>query len=1045
MENDDWKTRLKAYEDILQLMSDPSPELLDQLSAELPNYLADENSNCQRTALLICEKYLKFSPPTAIIVKISNTILQKGLLTNPQTSDVSKNFMIQCLQKERQTIVEQLFTDIESKSDEFIKIVFSIIVSHLATLTSKDSEYISYIIDSIKPLQNCDDPQIRNEVSSVIASAKLVSGSDLDTASTPKTLSPRPKTDFKPRWVDLLNNPNWKDRKSGYEELLSSINENSQLQFIEHNFLVPATTEKNVQCETVAIQIIEKLAIVFKNQLMRKLREYITPIINALSQKRQSRQKILQSAFDSVALNVVASPYEPPFVEHLLKMMNSTSIRLKEESILFINRCQVTPISQPIIDALNTLTSDPNSSIRELASNTLSKFNLKAEATVNNSNEPPQDDRPKVTARARSPDINRRNIRRHTTILNTKTLFENWIDPNTYQLLISGQWASVTKGLDSLKKQFEQNPIQNYVIIIWLCSYFTGKLFTPKVMTKLMQLLIYFIKYDKESINNETITYATQFSLDNITEKKFELLIFEILDLLTEINSPQNVFQILYTQITAKNPALPLHISLYFQHYLTKYKKLDTSLNVNELISQIKILSGHNDSVIRKISNDCLDILNNNNENSNNNKTKAIRKNSPSKITIQQTTESKTSRIRSEIPIARNRPMTPQKPFINNNIMNDSKSLIPNRLIIPLTKTTSNFEVRKALDEIEVILNKQLEKIGPSTVSSTEFTELFQKLRQWFKDSNASIVLSITHLIGLCFKLIKKEEILNISNDFLVDTSPSPPQQNQVLTPLQPKSTKSKSKMNPIIDQIIESPQIQMYKWISDLLNNDIHLLLQPLKLISNQLKNDINVFKPHIDTLLVALIRTLHIQLSLTPLPTRVCKYAAFCMLTILGESEAHNKMRNEYVEQVIFDIVTCNSMSQTQPNEQVLVQVLNAIVIKLIDDFRVISFNVIVRIFCDCDNVNDGIYKNVLRYFENCIEMTSKNSDFDEVIEVVNVIDELIVKNSMQMEMKNKVLKIVSKFLGEIGNKFKNEFGKKDVNEKLDGKTLEMLNGKN
>ena len=81
---------------------------------------------------------------------------------------------------------------------------------------------------------------------------------------------------------------------------------------------------------------------------MRKLNEYVTPVINLLSQKHISKQQT-QNAFDALALNVVASPYEPPFLEHLLKMMKSSSVKLKKESISFVSRCNITPLSSQIL------------------------------------------------------------------------------------------------------------------------------------------------------------------------------------------------------------------------------------------------------------------------------------------------------------------------------------------------------------------------------------------------------------------------------------------------------------------------------------------------------------------------------------------------------------------------------------------------------------------------------------------------------------------------------------------------------------------------
>jgi hypothetical protein len=82
-------------------------------------------------------------------------------------------------------------------------------------------------------------------------------------------------------------------------------------------------------CEVLVAQIIEKLAIIFNGQLARKLREYVSPVLAVLQSKRRSRTQVFQHALDTIALNVVSSPFEPPFIEHLLRMMTSTSVQLR--------------------------------------------------------------------------------------------------------------------------------------------------------------------------------------------------------------------------------------------------------------------------------------------------------------------------------------------------------------------------------------------------------------------------------------------------------------------------------------------------------------------------------------------------------------------------------------------------------------------------------------------------------------------------------------------------------------------------------------------
>jgi hypothetical protein len=55
----EWESRLKAYQHILDLMRDPSHELLVQLQRDLPISLADIHPACQAVVLLIGDVYLK--------------------------------------------------------------------------------------------------------------------------------------------------------------------------------------------------------------------------------------------------------------------------------------------------------------------------------------------------------------------------------------------------------------------------------------------------------------------------------------------------------------------------------------------------------------------------------------------------------------------------------------------------------------------------------------------------------------------------------------------------------------------------------------------------------------------------------------------------------------------------------------------------------------------------------------------------------------------------------------------------------------------------
>ena len=770
----DWKVRIKAYENILQMMANPSEELLDQLYTELPKYLSDDNVSCLRTALLICEKYFKAAQDIDYVA-IASVLIDNCLNQKQQIVDSAINIISLCLKEEREAVTAKLFDGLIEKPPQIILAVISIIVAHLANLTSKDAEEATNIIEEMKPLTKYEDKKIAKEAKAAIAAAKFVCGTDMDTLGTSIGTDPSPEAEAKKaakqeeqRWAQLLTSSNWKDRKIGYEELLESIDESSQLQSIEHHFLIPAGTEKNVVCEGIVVQIIVQLSEIFKTQLARKLREYITPIINMLMQKRQSKLQVLQSAFDTVAQNVVSSPYEPPFCEHLLKMMQGQSVRLKEEAVAFIMRWPVKTLSAPISSALQALTSDPAATVRELASNAFKQ--------IYGTEEAPQKEvviaepeKPKQK-RAGSPEVIRSAKRR--SMQSSKAAWENWVDPETLKLLNSGQWVSVTNGLEALQRQFEEDPSHPSVVVMGLASLFTGKTFTPKVMQNLMQNLLHYLRYAPDKTTDEALSATITFALDKIQDKRFEQPIFEILDTCAECQSTQFVFQAMYPYLGVKNPILPLRVVSYFAYHLKQYGK-DASLNMEEFANQLKPAFSHSDSAIRKMANECLQVVSGFDSAAANEYFSYVKgKSEPKKQAEPKHEEFKPMKTkgRSEIPVpGRNRPVSPSSKHPPQKQKPEEKCLFPSRLVQSIAKMQSILDTRRALDEAELILTKQIEQFGPSSVPSSEFTELFVRLRQWFKESNTNIVLSVTNLLTLCFKAIMKDQISNVSSEFLCD------------------------------------------------------------------------------------------------------------------------------------------------------------------------------------------------------------------------------------------------------------------------------------
>ena len=93
--------------------------------------------------------------------------------------------------------------------------------------------------------------------------------------------------------------------------------------------------------------------------------------------------------------------------------------------------------------------------------------------------------------------------------------------------------------------------------------------------------------------------------------------------------------------------------------------------------------------------------------------------------------------------------------------------LISPKLILMVGKMSSILDCRRGLEEIENVLSSTLNKNGQNSVESKEFSDLFAKLRTWFKDSNTNIVFSVSKVILLSVKLVKDVNLLSV--EFLMD------------------------------------------------------------------------------------------------------------------------------------------------------------------------------------------------------------------------------------------------------------------------------------
>ena len=576
--------RAKAYQNLLDLMRDPDDEIIEQVGYILPVYLADQDPTCRSIAVSLCDAYLKSGSDDIDYESVAKLLVKHCLGTSETVTDLAASDIEICMRNSTQDVANILFQDIAMRPTPVVVRIIAIVVSFLANLTSRDKDIVNMFKGKLEPLATHPDFEetVHKEAASAIDAAKIVLGSDLDTVTTPQRAA---RTDDADRWIHLVESGNWKDRKIGYEELLDSLCETSDLKKIEKHFLIQAGVEKYALCECLVAQIIEKMACVFKAQLLRKVREYMNPILSALKSKRQSRIQTFQKAMDAIAQNVVPSPYEQPFLEILLGMMKSTLAQLREESLNFIQRIGTARLSQPVKEQISAMASDQLPAIRKLAQALMPAPEPAHQAA------PP--------APPSKPTTAKREGRKKGTIQSLQAAWNNWVNPETLeQLQNSGQWVAVTKGMEQLKKQFEEDPSQVSAVVGGFATLFTGKTFTPKVMANIMGDLLFYMRYDPDRLSDEALTQAVAFCLDKMQDKKYENQVCELLDTVSETRSAEFVFQLLYPHLTAKNPAVPLRIVQYFHHNLSTYRA-DAGVNMQELAEQVKPLFTHANLQIR--------------------------------------------------------------------------------------------------------------------------------------------------------------------------------------------------------------------------------------------------------------------------------------------------------------------------------------------------------------------------------------------------------------------------------------------------------------
>jgi hypothetical protein len=231
----------------------------------------------------------------------------------------------------------------------------------------------------------------------------------------------------------------------------------------------------------------------------------------------------------------------------------------------------------------------------------------------------------------------------------------------------------------------------------------------------------------------------------------------------------------------------------------------------------------------------------------------------------------------------------------------------------------------------------------------------------------------------------------------------------------------------------LNEPELLVYRWIADLGSPDTHVVIQALKSISGQMKKDASVFEAHLDALVLCLIAKIHANFSAESPPVRLCKYSSFCLLTLFSEMNLKDKIRREFVRQIIYELLTHLSNGVS---EGVLSQVLNAIIVKIMEDCPTSAFIGLLSALGEYSNYqrfSEKWIRLALKGFEACGTRICEVGTISEIVNSIVLVDQFFVSHTIEdIEASPLGLKIVSGLMGYVtggGDSFGDQMKRKDL----------------
>jgi hypothetical protein len=237
--------------------------------------------------------------------------------------------------------------------------------------------------------------------------------------------------------------------------------------------------------------------------------------------------------------------------------------------------------------------------------------------------------------------------------------------------------------------------------------------------------------------------------------------------------------------------------------------------------------------------------------------------------------------------------------------------------------------------------------------------------------------------------------------------------------------------IDPLPDQLT-SPGILVYRWIADLASSDPHVAIQALKAISTQMKKGPSVLEKHIEALTVLLISQIHTQFAVEHPPIRFCKYVSVCLLTLFSESNLCEGVRKEFIQQIVYELLTHLSNGI---NETVLNQLLNAIIVKLMENcpmFAFMGFLSAVGEYQNYQSFSDKWIRLALKCFEASGARICELGNASDVVNTLVLVDRFFLQQDpTQIEaapLGERIMSALSGFVHLVAQGFGDEVRKKE-----------------